>query len=371
MRKAMTALAVVALIAGVALVAISLSQAPSAIAQEAEEEVFIQPLADVLDDLVEDDVITEEQRDKIAAAFQDRMFSFGKGLRATPHLDIVAEVLDLEVDDLATQLRDGATIAEIAGDQTQAVIDALVADQTARLDEAVAEERISEEKADDLRSAIVEKVEAMVNGQKQMGFHRFDTDRFHGRGGFEFFGGPRGFDFFDGTPKFDRFGFGGGFGLDSIAEALGLETDELMNRLAEGSSLADVAAEQGTEIQEIVDAVLGGLDEKLQDLVADERLTQEQADDIREDLVAVVEAMINGELPGLDGFGFEFKFDGRFPHFGGPDGDFPFPEEFFGDLDDADGFFHFHGPDGDFPFHEFFGDEDEDLDEVDGAGTAA
>lgn len=367
MRKAITGLAVVALIAGVALVAVSLSQAPSAIAQEAEDDVFFQPLDDVLNDLVEDDVITEDQREKIAEAFKDRMVRFGKGLRATPHLDIVAEVLDMDAEELASQLRDGSTIAEIAGDQTQAVIDALVAEQTARLDKAIAEERISEERADEIRSAIIENVEAMVNGEKRMGLHPFDFDRFHGPRGFDFFGGPRGF--FDEMPRFDRFGIGGGFGLDSIAEALGLEADEILDRLADGSLLADLADEQGVEVTEIVDAVLADLDEKLEDLVADERLTQAQADDIRSNLEKVVESMINGEMPGLDGFGFEFRFDGEVPHFRGPDRGFPFPEEFFGDLDDVNGFFHFPGPDGEFPFPKFF--EDGSSDDVDGAGTAA
>ncbi len=350
MRKAMTALAVVALVAGVALVAVSLSQSPSALAQETEREVFFEPLDDVLNDLVDDQVITEDQREKIATAFEERIVRFGKEHRETPHLETVADTLDMAVDELVQQMRDGATIADIAGDQTQAVIDALVAEQTTRLEEAVSQERISEEQADEIRSAMVKKVEAMVNGEQWMTTHPFDIDRFHGPRGHGFFGGPRGFDFFDKMPKFGRFGFGGGFGLDPIAEALGLETDELIDRLSDGSSLADIAEELGVEIEEIVNAALADLDEKLQDLIADERLTQEHADGIRAGLAEAIESMINGEMPGFDGFHFEFKFDGEAPHFG----DFPF-HKFFGD------------PDGDFPFHKFFGDPDD----VDGTGTAA
>ena len=170
-------------------------------------------------------------------------------------------------------------------------------------------------------------------------------------------------------PRFDRFGIGGGFGLDSIAEAMGLETDELLDRLADGSSLADLADEQGVEIAEIVDAILADLDEQLKELVADERLSQEQADDIRSNLKRVVESMINGEMPGLDGLGFGFRFDGEVPHLRGPGGMFRFPEELFGDLDDVDGFFHFHGPDGEFPFPDSF--QDGSPEDVDGAATAA
>ena len=375
MRKAITGLAIVALIAGLALVAVSLSQTPSAVAQETEDKVFFQPLEDVLDDLVEDDVINEEQRDKIAQAFEDRIARFGRGLRGTPHLETVAEVLGMGVDELAAQLRDGSTIAGVAGDQTQAVIDALVAVHTARIDEAVADGKLSEDQAEEVRAALAEKVEAMVNGALPAGIQHFGMDRFHGPRGFDFFGGPRGFGFFDKPDRLDGFGFGGGFGLDTVADVLGMGIDELMEKLGDGSSLANIAEEQGVEIQTIVDAVLADLDERLDDLVADEKLTQERADEIRDGLAAGIESMINGEMPGFGGFEFEFKLDGMFPRFrdhgrgfsfpeglfGDPDFGFPIPEGFFGDPGDLkdEGFFHFHCPD------------DTDPDEVDGTGTSA
>jgi hypothetical protein len=372
MRKAITGLAIVALIAGVALVAVSLSQAPSAVAQETEDEVFFQPLEDVLDDLVEDEVITEDQRDKIAEAFEERTIRFGRGLRGTPHLDTVADVLATDVDGLVEQLRDGSTIADIAGDQTKEVIDALIAEYTARIDDAVAEEKMTEEKAEEIRAALVEQVEAMVSGELPTGIQHFGMDRFHGPRGFGFFGGPRGFDFFDRTDRFDGFRFGGGFGLDTIAEALGLEADELLKQLAGGSSLADIAGEHSVEIPDIVDAVLADLDEKLSDLVSDERLTQERADQIREELAEVINSMFNGEMPGFGGFNFEFKFEGGegFPHFRGPGRGFPFPEDFFGapDTELGEGFFHFNGPGGVFPCPDgFFGDPDA----INGSGTSA
>ena len=167
-------------------------------------------------------------------------------------------------------------------------------------------------------------------------------DHLRGPGGF--FEGPRGLDFFGGPKGFDRFGIGGFFGLDSIAETLGLEADELMEQLADGSSLADIAEEQGVEIQDIIDTVLANLDEQLDELVADKKLTQQRADEIRDGLAAGIESMITGDMPELGGFGFEFKFDGGggFPDFGGsghrmpgPGGEFPFPR-FFGGPDDGD-----------------------------------
>ena len=366
MRKALTGFAIVAFVAGVALLTVSLSQSPSASAQETEREFFFEPLEDVLDELVEDEVITEDQRNKIADAFADRMTRFGRDLHGIPHLEVVAEVLEMDIDVLAEQLRDGSTIAEVAGDRRQDVIDALIAEHSARIDEAVADERISEERAEDLRSALAARVEEMVDGESRLRMGPLGMDRFHGP--HDFFKGPRDFEFFKGPREFfegrGKFGLGGGFGLDSIAEALNLEVDELLDRLAEGDALLDIAEEQGVEVQDIVDAVLADLDEKLADLVADERITQERADSLRERIAESIEALINSEFPPLDGFHFEFEFEG-FPHFWGHVEGFPeglIPE-------DVDGFFRFQGHHEMFPEHWF--PEGNGDDNVDGTGTSA
>ncbi len=309
MRKAITGLAIVALVAGIALVAVSYGETPSALAQETENRVFGQPFDDVLDGLVDEGVITADQRDKIAAAFDEQFERFGKGFDGTPHLQTVAGVLEIEVDDLAAQLRDGATIAEIAGDQTDEVIAALVSEQETRIDEAVADGKLTEERAEKVRAALAAQVEAMVNGDHPTGIGLFGMDRFHGRGGF---GG---------------FGFKGGFSLDSIAEVLGLTPDELHEQLSAGSSIADIAESANVDIEDIVDTALASLGEKLDALVADERLTQERADEIRAGTADMIESMINGDMPG---FGFRFEPGDRFHRHGhgfpGPGGLFGTPE---------------------------------------------
>jgi hypothetical protein len=313
MQKRITGLAIVALVAGVALVAVSLGEAPSAIAQEAEDQVFTQPFDDVFDGLVDDGVITADQRDKIAAAFEEHFVRFGKGLRGTPHLDTVAEVLGMDVDELAAKLQDGSTIADIAGDRTADVIAALVAEQESRIDEAVANGRLSEQEADEVRSALADQVLAMVNGDGPIAMGPFGMEHFHGRGGF------------------DGFGFKGGFSLDTIAQALGLTADQLHEQLAEGSSIADIAEKEGVDTKVVVDAALADLDEQLDALVTNERLTQERADEIRAEASTMIESMINGDMPGI-GFRFDcsegFGFHGR---------GMPGPREFFGPREDVDG----------------------------------
>lgn len=305
MRKAITGLAIVALVAGVALVAVSLSETPSALAQETEDQVFNQPLDEVLDGLVEDGVITDDQRQKIETAFEERFVRFGKGHRGTPHLETVADVLDIDVDDLAAQLKDGASIADIAGAaKVQAVVDALVTEHETRIAEAVADGRLTQEKAEEVRTALADRVEAMVNGEHPTGFKSFGMDRFHGRGGF------------------DGFGFRGSFNLETIADELGLSIDQLRELLADRSTLAEIAEEQGIATDTLIDTALDGLDEKLDTLVGDGRLTRERADQIRQGSAAMIESMINGEMPGLGGSGFHHG-EGFHRHgMPGPDGFF-------------------------------------------------
>lgn len=80
-----------------------------------------------------------------------------------PALETVAGVLGIDVETLKTQLQDGQTIAEIAGGQTQAVIDALVADANEKIDAALADGRITQEQADTMKANTVERITTFVN----------------------------------------------------------------------------------------------------------------------------------------------------------------------------------------------------------------
>lgn len=84
--------------------------------------------------------------------------------RGGRNLGTAAEVLGLEVDDLRDQLNDGATIAEVAGDDLDAVIDALVAEKTDRIAQAVEDGRLTQEEADEKLADIEDRVTDKVNG---------------------------------------------------------------------------------------------------------------------------------------------------------------------------------------------------------------
>jgi hypothetical protein len=81
---------------------------------------------------------------------------------------------------------------------------------------------------------------------------------------------------------------GGGFGMSGfgyhgtmpsiLAEELGMTLDELSAALAEGKTVAEVAAEQSVSLEDLVAALVAWRADDLSQAVADGRLTQEQAD---------------------------------------------------------------------------------------------
>jgi hypothetical protein len=146
---------------------------------------------EALSGLVEDGTLTQEQADAVEEALEDARPAggFGHGLHAD--LSTVAEVLGLSEDDLRTALEDGATLAEVAEEQgvdTQEVVDAVVAAQQERLDEAVAGGDLTQERADEIAEQAEERATALVNGE---------MPAFAGRGGP---GHPGGHGRWDGPP---------------------------------------------------------------------------------------------------------------------------------------------------------------------------
>lgn len=88
---------------------------------------------------------------------------------------IAADVIGTDPAELAAAMREGATLASLAeanGVSPQAVIDALLEPAFARVDEAVANGRIDEEKAAELKANATEKVTNLVyNGPPERPTH--------------------------------------------------------------------------------------------------------------------------------------------------------------------------------------------------------
>jgi hypothetical protein len=111
-------------------------------------------------------------------------------------------------------------------------------------------------------------------------------------------------------------GHHGGFGhvdLSTVATTLNMSEDDLRAALDAGSTIADVAAQQGVDVQTVIDAVVADQQAHVADDVASGRLTQDQADQILADAAQRATDLVNGTAPAFAG-----GHGG--PGFGGPMG---------------------------------------------------
>lgn len=87
--------------------------------------------------------------------------------------------------------------------------------------------------------------------------------------------------------------------LDTVASTLGITTDELRSELASGKTLSQVITEHGKTVDDVVNALVAEAKTKLDQAVADGRLTQEQANQILSTLPDRLKQMIQrNQLPG-------------------------------------------------------------------------
>ena len=94
----------------------------------------------------------------------------GRGVFADP--TVAAEALGMTEEELRDALRDGASIASLAeerGVDLQTVIDALVASATAKIDEKVAAGDLDAARADELKAALPERIQALVEREGGLG----------------------------------------------------------------------------------------------------------------------------------------------------------------------------------------------------------
>jgi len=119
---------------------------------------------------------------------------------------------------------------------------------------------------------------------------------------------------------------GRGWGLDMMgdseesliavaADKLGMTVEDLQTQLKDGKTVADLAKEKGVDLQTIVDAFMASRQEKLSQAVADGKITQEQADQMLENMRDMIEDHLNGEMPmygpgGCGGRGMMGAWDG-------------------------------------------------------------
>jgi predicted DNA-binding protein (UPF0251 family) len=152
-----------------------------------------------VDNAVANGLLTKEQGDELKKAIESndvpfpfRFFGpklhglgFGHDFDGPfAKLDAAASYLGLSQSELASQLSQGKTLAQIAKDRGKSVdglVDALVKAAEKQIDAAVSSGKLTKSQGDDLKSELRERLTRVVNGDG-LGFHRF---RF-ARPGFDF-----------------------------------------------------------------------------------------------------------------------------------------------------------------------------------------
>jgi hypothetical protein len=170
-------------------------------------------------------------------------------------LSVAAEAIGISEDDLRSALEDGQSIAQVAEANdvdVQTVVDALVADATEHLEDAI--------------EALPERMAEVVERE----------------------GLPE-------RPRHHRHLFGAG--LDAAAEAIGIESEELRAALRDGSTIAEVAEANDVDVQAVIDALVADAEAAIDQRVEEGRLTEEEAADRKADLPERIEALVHGERP--------------------------------------------------------------------------
>jgi polyhydroxyalkanoate synthesis regulator phasin len=184
------------------------------------------------------------------------------------------------IDDAAKQL--GVTPSELSDALKQALKN--------RVDDALADGRLTKAQADELKERIDSSDIPLPLGLFGLGFP------------------PKAFDL-------KGFGFVGPFAkLDTAADYLGLSRTELRAKLAQGKTLAEIARSRGKSVDGLVDALVKSAEDKIDAAVDAGKLTKAQADDVKSGLRERMTDLVNGAFRLKRGPGSFFAPGFRFGH---------------------------------------------------------
>ena len=93
---------------------------------------------------------------------------------------------------------------------------------------------------------------------------------------------------------------GRGPGIEVVATALGITTDELHTALEGGQTIAQVAADQGVDVQTVIDAMVAEAQTRIAERVTAGDLTQAEADAKLTELTTRITDMVNNGRPERD-----------------------------------------------------------------------
>jgi hypothetical protein len=186
-------------------------------------------------------------------------------------VDLVVEETGLEAREILSEMREGVSLADIItanGGDVSSIIEAA----TERINWALTEGQITQEQADRLLGNL----DDALNGTMPEG-------RFPNRG--------------EGRPRMQ--------GAQALIEAAvaetGLEAGDIMEQLRDGVTLADITTANGGTIEVVIASAVADATERINNAVAEGRLTQEEADERLAALETTFTDAVNSQFPGHDG----------------------------------------------------------------------
>ena len=196
------------------------------------------------------------------------------GARISP-VEILSDLTGVSVEDIAAARQDGDSLADIAeandvstDDYVAAVVDAA----TTAIDDAVADGKLSEDRAAEIKEGLTDKVTAMVTSEAG----------WHGR--------SRGWAVkLDGKPS----------PIVVLSELSGLSVEEIRESRVEGTSLADIGEANGVTKDDYVAELVSRATAAIDAMVEAGRLSEERAQTMKDGLADRVESIVtNTDEPG-------------------------------------------------------------------------
>jgi polyhydroxyalkanoate synthesis regulator phasin len=140
--------------------------------------------ASVLSSLVDDGTLTQKQADKVGDAFEehrDEMKGQQDEQRAQMQA-LITSTLGISEEDLEAARQDGTTLADLAGDQKEALIAAIADHMNSAIDRGVPEGKLTQTQADKMKANATERATDIVEGNGGPG-RGGPGGPGHGRGG--------------------------------------------------------------------------------------------------------------------------------------------------------------------------------------------
>jgi transposase-like protein len=181
---------------------------------------------------------------------------------------IAAATIGIEPQALREAVKGGQSVAEVAqshGVEPQAVVDAIVASVSTRVDEAVTAGKIDADRAATIKEKAPERVTKLVNAEYKGTHAKRAKLRRHARRG----------------------------AAVVAAKTIGIEPSALRDAVKGGQSVADVATSHDVEPQAVIDAVVSAANTRLDAAVSAGKVKAERATKIKAHLTERVTKLVN------------------------------------------------------------------------------